>query len=46
MFPMEEDSSVVNFVAEVDGRIIRTEVRKKEETKAVYEKAVQVKTGF
>jgi hypothetical protein len=33
---------VVNFTAEIDGRVIKTEVRKKEEAKAAYDKALQV----
>ena len=42
MFPIEEEAAVVNFTAEVEGRTIKTEVRKKEEAKAAYDKAMQV----
>jgi hypothetical protein len=45
MFPVEEEAAVVNFIAEVDGRTIKTEVRKKEEAKAAYDKAMQVRTS-
>ena len=44
MFPIEEEAAVVNFTAEVDGRIIKTEVKKKEEAKAAYDKAMEVNT--
>ena len=44
MFPIEEEAAVVNFTAELDGRTIKTEVRKKEEAKAAYDKAMQVRT--
>ena len=46
MFPIEEEAAVVNFTAELDGRTIKTEVRKKEEAKAAYDKAMQVWTFF
>lgn len=42
MFPVEEECAVVNFSAEVDGRIIKTQVKKKEEARAEYDKAMQV----
>ena len=44
MFPIEEEAAVVNFTAELDGRTIKTEVRKKEEATAAYDKAMQVRT--
>jgi hypothetical protein len=46
MFPIEEEAAVVNFTAEVDSRTIKTEVRKKEEAKAAYDKAMQVRTSY
>jgi hypothetical protein len=45
MFPVEEEAAVVNFTAEVDGRTIRTEVKKKEEARADYDKAMQVSSS-
>ncbi len=35
MFPIEEEAAVIDFCAEVDGRKIKTQVRKKEEAKQV-----------
>ena len=35
MFPIEEEAAVIDFYAEVDGRKIKTDVRKKEEAKQV-----------
>ncbi len=46
MFPVEEEAAVVDFTAEVDGRTIKTEVRKKEEAKAAYDKAMLVRIFF
>jgi len=43
MFPVEEEAAVVNFTAEVDGRTIKTEVRKREDAEAAYDKAMQVR---
>ena len=42
MFPVEEEAAVVNFTAEVDGRTIKTQVKKKQEARAEYDKAMEV----
>ena len=42
MFPVEEEAAVINFTAEVDGRTIKTQVKKKEEARAEYDKAIEV----
>ena len=36
MFPVEEESAVVELEAEIDGRTIKTEVKKREEAKEDY----------
>ena len=36
MFPVEEESAVVELEAEIDGRTIKTEVKKREEAKQDY----------
>ena len=41
VFPIEEEAAVVDFVAEVEGRIVRTEVRKKEEARTLYQEAIE-----
>ena len=38
-FPVEEEAAVVEFKAELEGRTIRTEVKRKEEARAEYEAA-------
>jgi Ca-activated chloride channel family protein len=43
MFPIEEEAAVVDFKAEIENRVIKTEVKKKEEARAAYDKAMQVK---
>ena len=40
LFPVEEESAVVDFEAEVDGRVIRTEVKGKEQARKEYKEAV------
>ena len=42
MFPVEEEAAVINFTAEVDGRTIKTQVKKKQEARAEYDKAMEV----
>jgi len=42
MFPVEEEAAVINFTAEVDGRTIKTQVKKKEEARQEYDKAMEV----
>jgi Ca-activated chloride channel family protein len=44
MFPIEEEAAVIDFCAEVDGRKIKTQVRKKEEARQVFQhkKSVQL----
>ena len=46
MFPIEEEAAVVDFKAEIEDRVIKTQVKKKEEAKAAYDKAMQVKFAF
>ena len=36
-FPVEEEAAVVDFEAEIDGRKIKTEVKKKEEARLEYD---------
>jgi excinuclease UvrABC nuclease subunit len=43
MFPVEEEAAVINFTAEVDGRTIKTQVKKKEEARQEYDKAMEVR---
>ena len=40
-FPVEEEAAVVEFKAELEGRTIRTEVKRKEEARAEYEAAAK-----
>ena len=41
LFPIEPESGVVHFEAEVDGRRIEARLREREEAKKVYEEAVK-----
>ena len=40
-FPVEEEAAVVEFTAELEGRTIKTEVKRKEEARKDYETAVE-----
>ncbi len=45
-FPIEEGAAVVDFTAEVEGKIINTRVMEKKKAVATYEKAVQVRKNL
>lgn len=40
-FPVEEECAVVDFEAEVDGRVIKTEVKAKDQAQKEYKEAVE-----
>ena len=46
-FPIEEEAAVIDFKAEIEGRVLTSKVKEREEAKKDYDEAIeQGKTGF